>query len=72
VKNMKETIMDAKVEADGSRLAEDVKAIVRDALPDGWKDAATATDRSVRSHPWQAIGVGAAVGLLLGLLIARR
>ena len=36
------------------------------------KAAARATDEYVHVHPWQAIGVGTAVGLLVGLLIARR
>ena len=34
--------------------------------------AARHTDEYVHEHPWQAVSVGAAVGLLLGLLIARR
>ena len=34
--------------------------------------AAKATDEYVHMHPWQAIGAGAAVGLLVGLLIGRR
>jgi len=34
--------------------------------------AAKATDEYVHVHPWQAIGAGAAVGLLVGLLIGRR
>ena len=34
--------------------------------------AAKATDEYVHVHPWQAIGVGTAVGLLVGLLIGRR
>lgn len=36
------------------------------------KAAAHATDEYVHEHPWQAIGVGAAVGFLLGLLTCRR
>lgn len=36
------------------------------------KDAATATDDYVHAKPWQAIGVAAAVGLALGVLIGRR
>jgi ElaB/YqjD/DUF883 family membrane-anchored ribosome-binding protein len=44
----------------------------QEAVLRGLKEAAAATDSSVRSHPWQAIGVGAALGFLLGLLIARR
>jgi ElaB/YqjD/DUF883 family membrane-anchored ribosome-binding protein len=34
--------------------------------------AAKATDEYVHVHPWQAIGAGTAVGLLVGLLIGRR
>lgn len=36
------------------------------------KDAAAATDDYVHAKPWQAIGVAAAVGLALGVLIGRR
>lgn len=34
--------------------------------------AARATDEYVHVHPWQAIGVGTAVGVVIGLLIGRR
>ena len=36
------------------------------------KAAARATDDYVHDHPWQAIGIAASVGLLLGLLMYRR
>ncbi|WP_171013671.1 DUF883 family protein [Chitinivorax sp. B] len=36
------------------------------------KAAAKATDEYVHDHPWQAVGVAAGVGFLLGLLVARR
>ncbi|WP_247646631.1 YqjD family protein [Deefgea sp. CFH1-16] len=36
------------------------------------KVAAQQTDQYVHAHPWQAVGVGAAVGLLIGFLAARR
>ncbi len=36
------------------------------------KVAAKKTDEFVQEHPWQAVGVGAAVGLLIGFLAARR
>lgn len=36
------------------------------------KVAAKRTDEFVHDHPWQAVGVGAAVGLLIGFLAARR
>lgn len=36
------------------------------------KDAAHATDQYVKENPWQAVGVGAAVGLLIGLLVSRK
>ena len=34
--------------------------------------AGQATDAYVHEHPWQAVGVGAGLGLLVGLLISRR
>jgi ElaB/YqjD/DUF883 family membrane-anchored ribosome-binding protein len=34
--------------------------------------AADATDHYVHDHPWQAIGVAAAIGLVVGVLIGRR
>ena len=36
------------------------------------KVAARATDDYVRDHPWHAVGVAAAAGLLVGLLMNRR
>ncbi len=36
------------------------------------KEAARATDDYVHDHPWQAIGIAAAVGFLAGLLMNRR
>ena len=42
------------------------------ALLDKTKQAAKATDEYVHEHPWQAVGVAAVIGLLLGALITRR
>ena len=36
------------------------------------KAAARATDELVHEHPWQAVGIAAAVGFLLGMLTTRR
>ncbi len=36
------------------------------------KDAARDADRYVRDNPWQSVGIAAAVGLVLGVLISRR
>lgn len=36
------------------------------------KDAAKATDVFVTENPWKAVGVGAAAGILIGMLVARR
>ena len=45
-------------------LEDDVKASA--------KKAATDADRYVHENPWQSIGVAAAVGFLVGLLVSRR
>ena len=42
------------------------------AISDRAKAAARATDDFVHDRPWQAVGVAAAVGLALGVLIGRR
>ncbi len=36
------------------------------------KQAATATNEYVNEEPWKAIGIGAAVGFLLGVIVTRR
>lgn len=38
----------------------------------GALEAGKAADQYVHEHPWTAVGIGAGVGLLLGLLISRR
>jgi ElaB/YqjD/DUF883 family membrane-anchored ribosome-binding protein len=36
------------------------------------KIVARQTDEFVRQNPWQAVGIAAAVGVILGMLISRR
>lgn len=45
---------------------------IEGAAVDRAKEAARATDDYVHDNPWQAIGVAAAVGLAIGLLLNRR
>jgi ElaB/YqjD/DUF883 family membrane-anchored ribosome-binding protein len=42
------------------------------ALVEKSKIAAKATDDYVHENPWQAVGIAAAAGLVLGVLISRR
>ncbi len=49
------------------RLAE-----AEEALLDKTRAAARATDSYVHESPWTAVGIAAGVGLLMGLVIARR
>jgi len=39
---------------------------------DKTRHAVHATDDYVKDNPWQAVGLGAAVGLVIGLLISRK
>lgn len=58
----------------GIRLR-DAKERLQDAeaaLVDKTKAAARATDDFVHEQPWKAVGVAAALGLALGVLIGRR
>lgn len=59
---LQQTLKSAREKLDGMQeLALDNAAHVRDAA-DGY----------VRRNPWESIGIGAAIGLVLGMLIARR
>jgi ElaB/YqjD/DUF883 family membrane-anchored ribosome-binding protein len=40
-------------------------------LQDQTAAAAKATDRSIREHPYQAVGVAFGLGLLVGVLVSR-
>jgi len=47
-------------------------ARVGEAGVDKAKEAARATDDFVHEHPWKAVGIGAAIGCIVGMLISRR
>ncbi|WP_058910894.1 DUF883 family protein [Entomohabitans teleogrylli] len=49
------------------RLGETSDAIARQT-----KEAAAKADDYVRENPWTGVGIGAAVGIVLGVLLARR
>ena len=44
----------------------------QDAVSDGARQAAEFTDEYVRMNPWKSLGIAAAAGLLIGILMARR
>ncbi len=50
-----------------SRLAQAETIVI-----DKTKVAAEATDKYVRANPWQAVGIAAGIGFLVGVLISRR
>ena len=63
------------------QLLSDLKTVIQDA--EAWLrhsghltgeefKAAKATDEYVKENPWKAVGVGTAVGVVIGMLIARR
>ena len=54
------------------RVAKDKLARAEEAVIDKTKAAARATDDYVHDHPWGAVGIAAAVGLVIGMLISRR
>lgn len=45
---------------------------VQDLVVERSKAAARATDDYVHDHPWRAVGMAAAVGFLIGLIVNRR
>ncbi len=54
------------------RVAKDRVVDLEHAMLDKTKAAARATDDFVHDQPWKAVGVAAALGLALGVLIGRR
>lgn len=54
------------------RQAKEKAQDLQDAVVHTSKAAARATDDYVHDHPWQAVGVAAGVGLLIGLLLNRK
>jgi ElaB/YqjD/DUF883 family membrane-anchored ribosome-binding protein len=42
------------------------------AVSDGYRQAADVTDEYVHTNPWTAVGIAAATGVLIGLLLGRR
>jgi ElaB/YqjD/DUF883 family membrane-anchored ribosome-binding protein len=68
-----ETVATIRARVEESLATAKVKmADAQAALVDKTKAAAKATDEYVHVHPWQAIGVAASVGMVIGLLIGRR
>jgi ElaB/YqjD/DUF883 family membrane-anchored ribosome-binding protein len=61
----------AKVERTLVKAKEDIIRS-QEAVVEKTKVAAKATDEFVTENPWKAVGIGAAIGLVLGLLIARK
>lgn len=64
---------DLRERAEGAlqQARESLEAIEKDVVRRG-REAAHATDQWVHKNPWSSIGIGAGVGLLIGMLIARR
>lgn len=54
------------------RIAKDDLIKIEETVVAKTKEAAKATDEYVHENPWKAVGIGAAVGLVVGMLIARR
>jgi ElaB/YqjD/DUF883 family membrane-anchored ribosome-binding protein len=61
----------AKVQ-ESLRTAREKIAQLDDEVLERIQTAAKSTDQYVREHPWGAVGIAAAAGVLVGVLIARR
>jgi ElaB/YqjD/DUF883 family membrane-anchored ribosome-binding protein len=57
---------------DSVRIAKARLEEAQDVVVQKAKGAANATDTYVRESPWEAIGIAAGVGVLVGVLLARR
>jgi ElaB/YqjD/DUF883 family membrane-anchored ribosome-binding protein len=54
------------------RTAKDDLVRLEQTVVEKTKEAAKATDAYVHENPWKAVGLGAAVGVVIGMLIARK
>jgi ElaB/YqjD/DUF883 family membrane-anchored ribosome-binding protein len=52
--------------------AKDKLTAINDTVTESTKQAVKVTDDYVHENPWRSIGIGAAAGLLIGFLAARR
>ncbi|MBS1208849.1 MAG: hypothetical protein H6R19_1247 [Proteobacteria bacterium] len=64
-------ILQARIIA-GLREAKERLSSAEEIAVEKAKAAAKVTDQYVHENPWKAIGIGAAVGVVVGMLIARR
>jgi ElaB/YqjD/DUF883 family membrane-anchored ribosome-binding protein len=68
-----EKVSSARARMEDSLRAARVKvAEAQEIVTDRAKAAAQATDDYVHAHPWKAVGFAAAIGVIVGMLIARR
>jgi ElaB/YqjD/DUF883 family membrane-anchored ribosome-binding protein len=65
--NREQSELRAKLDA----AVERAKAVC-ERLQEKTVQAAKATDKTVREHPYQAIGLAFGVGILIGVLVSRR
>ncbi len=64
---------DARERLEGSvKRARERVGSAEEAMLESAREAGRSADGYVREHPWESIAVGAGVGLLVGILLARR
>jgi ElaB/YqjD/DUF883 family membrane-anchored ribosome-binding protein len=68
-----EKFANLRIKAEESLASAKFKMLdVQDTIIEKFKYAAKATDDYVQDNPWQSVGIAAAVGVIVGLLIGRR
>ncbi len=68
-----EKLAEVRARAEGSLKVAKARLLeAQDALIAKTREAARATDEYVHERPWNAVGMAAGIGLLVGFLIGRR
>ena len=68
-----EKIQEVRARAEESlRQARTRLTVIEDEALQRAREVAYATEEYVKENPWQAVGIAAGVGLLVGLLLSRR
>lgn len=68
-----EKIQEVRAKAEESlRQARERLTVIQTEALQHTREVADATEEYVRENPWQALGIAAGIGLVLGILVSRR
>lgn len=68
-----EKVSEARARAEDSiRMAKEALGEMGEEALERTREAAASADEYVRANPWQAVGIAAGIGLVVGMLLTRK